>query len=245
MPHPPQGPVAVIAQSGGVGLLYANHLLEEGLGMSKFVSMGNKLNVGENDLIPYLAGDEQTGIVLAYLESIPDGRGLFEVLRACDKPVVVHKANIGPLSAGIASSHTAALMNDDEVVSAALRQAGAVRTSRLAETITAMKSFLLPPMRGNRVVVVSRSGGHAIIAADEIGKAGMNFASLPGSFFDDVRRVVRADVIKLGNPLDLGDVFEIDAYLEIMEKVMEVPGVDGVIFLFVYLSSGAIRSSVL
>jgi len=236
MPQPPQGPVSIISQSGGLGLLYANHLVEEGLGMSKFVSMGNKLNVDENDLIPFLAEDDTTRITLAYLESIPDGRRLFEAVRACRMPIVVHKSNISAASSQIAGSHTAALMNDDAVVSAALRQAGAVRTNRLADTVAAMKAFLLPPMKGNKVVVVSRSGGHAIVAADEIAKAGMNFARLPKTFYEEVRKLVRADVIRLGNPLDLGDVFDIDAYLQIMEKVIAQPNVDGVVFLFVYLS---------
>lgn len=237
MPKPPRGTVSVITQSGGIGLLYANFLVEEGLGMSKFVSMGNKLNVDENDLIPFLADDDSTSVVLAYLESIPDGRRLFEALRACHKPVVVHKSNISSVSADIAGSHTAALVNDDAVVSAALRQAVAVRTDRLADTIAAVKAFMLPPMRGDRVVVVSRSGGHAIIAADECYKAGMKFAELPRAFFRRVRKSVRADVIRLGNPLDLGDVFDVEAYLQIMTDVMALPGVDGVIFLFVYLSA--------
>jgi len=237
MPMPPLGPVSIITQSGGVGLLYANHLEEEGIGMSRFASMGNKLDVDENDLIPAMAGDDATRLILAYLESIPDGRRLFETLRACPKPVVVHKANTSAASAGIAGSHTAALMNDDAVVTAALRQAGAVRAEKFGDTVNAIKAFLLPPMRGNEVVVVSRSGGHAIIAADKCAEAGMRFARLPQSFYEDVRRHVRADVIKLSNPLDLGDLFEIEAYLHIMDSVMAQPQVDAVIFLFVYLSA--------
>ena len=237
MPHPGKGPISVITQSGGVGLLYANYLVQEGMGMAKFASIGNKLDVDENELIPFLAGDERTEIILAYLESIPDGRRLFEAIRACPKPVIVHKSNISQASATIAGSHTAALMNNDAVVSAALRQAGAVRTDRVDETVAAVKAFLLPPMPGDRVVVVSRSGGHAIIAADQCAKAGMSFVKLSPKFIKVVRQAVRADVIKLGNPLDLGDLFDIEAYLTIMDEVMAQRDVDGVIFLFVYLSA--------
>lgn len=237
MPMPPAGPVSIITQSGGVGLLYANHLEEEGIGMSRFASMGNKLNVDENDLLPELGCDDKTRLTLAYLESIPDGRRLFETLRACRKPVIVHKSNTTAASAGIAGSHTAALMNDDAVVTAALRQAGAVRAEKFSDTVNAIKAFLLPPMRGNEVVVVSRSGGHAIIAADKCAEAGMRFARLPQSFYKDVRKHVRADVIKLSNPLDLGDLFDIKAYLDIMDTAMAQPQVDAVIFLFVYLSA--------
>ena len=237
MPHPPHGPVSVITQSGGMGLLYAEHLMEEGTGMAKFASVGNKLDVNETDLIPFLAQDERTSVILAYLESMPDGRRLFEAIRACDKPVVVNKSNITAASAAIAGSHTAALMNNDAVVSAALRQAGAIRADRLDETVAAVKAFLLPPMRGDRVVVVSRSGGEAIIAADWCTKAGMTFAKLPQSFFEYVRQLVRADVINLSNPLDMGDVFDVDAYLAIMDGAMALPDMDGVVYLFPYLSA--------
>ncbi len=236
-PRPAQGPTSIITQSGGVGLLYANYLLQEGLGMAKFVSVGNKVNVDENDLLPYFERDEHTGIILAYLESVPDGRRLFEAIRAARKPVIVHKSNVSDASATIAGSHTAALMNNDAVVSAALRQAGAVRTDRVDETVAAVKAFLLPPMPGNRVMVVSRSGGHAIIAADSCAKVGFEFAELPASFYDSVRQKTRADVIRLGNPLDLGDLFDIEAYLAIMAECMAQPNVDGVIFLFIYLSA--------
>jgi len=232
MPKPPLGTISVLTQSGGVGMLYANHLDEEGVGLSKFVSLGNKLDVDENDLVPFFAQDPETQVILAYLESIADGRRLFELIRACPKPVVVHKSNIGRASAAIAGSHTAALMNDDAVVDAALRQAGALRTATLNDTVAAVKAFLLPPMRGDRVVVVSRSGGHAIIAADECGKVGFKFPPLPPATIEKVRHLVRADVIRLGNPLDLGDLYDADSFLMIMDEIMGLPMADGVIFLF-------------
>jgi acetyltransferase len=237
MPRPRKGPVSIITQSGGVGLLYASHFVEEGVGMAKFVSMGNKIDVDEVDLIPFLRKDEQTGLLLAYLESIPRGRELFEVLRASLKPVMVHKSNIGESSRTIAGSHTAALVNDDAVVDAALRQAGAVRTASLADTVAKTKAFLLPSMKGDRVVVVSRSGGHAIIAADECGKVGMTFPKLSPEFLEQVRQTTRAGVIRLGNPLDVGDLFDIDAYLTIMDGVMALPNIDAIVFLFVQLST--------
>lgn len=239
MPRPPRGSVSIITQSGGVGLLYANHFLEEGIGMSKFVSMGNKINVDELDLIDFLQRDDSTSLILAYLESIRDGRALFERLRACRKPVLIHKSNIGETSKAIASSHTAALVNDDAVVDAAFRQAGVVRAQTLRDTVTKVKAMLLPPMKGDRVVAVSRSGGHAIIAADECGKVGMNFPRLPEDFLRRVKKAVRAGVIRLGNPLDVGDVFDMDAYLTIMEEVMALPQADAVLFQFVLISQAS------
>ncbi len=236
MPRPRPGGVSIITQSGGVGLLYANHFQEEGIGMSKFVSMGNKINVDEIDLINFLRKDDRTDLVLGYLESVLKGRELFEALRACPKPVIVHKSNISESSRDIAGSHTAALVNDDAVVNAAFRQSGALRTSSLRGTIVKVKGMHLPPMKGDRIVVVSRSGGHAIIAADECGKHGITFPKLPAEFLRRVKKRVRAGVIRLGNPLDVGDLYDMDAYLAIMEEVMALPGTDAVLFLFVMIS---------
>lgn len=236
MPQPAPGPVSVITQSGGVGLLYACHFLDEGIGLSKFVSMGNKIDVDENELFAYFREDESTKLVLMYLESIPRGRELFELMRDCPKPIVVHKSNIGESSRTIAGSHTAALVNNDAVVEAAFKQAGAVRTADLLVTLNRVKAFLMPPMKGDRVVVVSRSGGHAIIAADECGKVGMTFPALPATFLERVGEKVRAGVIRLGNPLDVGDLFDMDAYLTILDEVMALPEADAVLFLFMMIS---------
>ncbi|MDP8224242.1 MAG: acetate--CoA ligase family protein [Candidatus Lernaella stagnicola] len=236
MPQPRRGDVSIITQSGGVGLLYANHFLEEGIGMSKFVSMGNKINVDEIDLLQFLRTDGRTSMILAYLESLPKGRELFEVLRACQKPVVIHKSNISDSSRDIASSHTAALVNDDAVVDAALKQTGVLRTASLRDTIIKVKAMHLPPMKGDRVIVVSRSGGHAIIAADECGKHGLVFPKLPAEFLKRVEKHVRPGVIRMGNPLDVGDLYDMEAYLTIMEEVMALPNNDAVLFLFVMIS---------
>ena len=92
-----------MAQSGGIGLTYLHAAAEAKVGVAKFCSMGNKLNVNERDLLGYLIEDPQTTAILLYLESIVDGRALYDLIRSTDKPVVVHKSNIGELSHAIAS----------------------------------------------------------------------------------------------------------------------------------------------
>ncbi len=117
-----RGKISIISQSGGVGLDYLNVLASENLGLAKFASIGNKLNVDECDLLEYMIADEQTDIICMYLESISDGRRLMEIARRTAKPILLHKSNVGELAKEIAQSHTAALSGDDMAVSAALGQ---------------------------------------------------------------------------------------------------------------------------
>ena len=135
-PLPAKGGISILTQSGGIGITYMYGCSQEGMGVAKFVSMGNKLNLGEAELLSYMAKDPETEIILLYLESIIDGRALFDIMRTCPKPVVVHKSNIAPTSNAIAQSHTAALANDDKLVDAALEQAGALRGRTVSETLT-------------------------------------------------------------------------------------------------------------
>ena len=121
------GSVSVLAQSGGVGLGYVGFLAEEDIGINKFVSLGNKMDVDENELLEYLIHDEGTRIILLYLEGFTDGRRFIEIASKSEKPILVHKSNRFRASAQIAHSHTAALFTDDQLVDHALEQAGCVR----------------------------------------------------------------------------------------------------------------------
>jgi len=114
-----KGKVSLLVQSGGVSLTYLNLLSSASVGISKIVSMGNKLDLNEIDYLRYFIQDPQTEIIGIYLESIQRGRDLLEVARSTSKPIILHKANIGEASREIAKLHTAALANDDKIVDAA------------------------------------------------------------------------------------------------------------------------------
>jgi acetyltransferase len=215
-----RGPVSVLAQSGGVSVTYLFLLSEAGPGVNKVVSMGNKADLDEVDYLTYLLDDPGTEIICLYLESIEEGRRLMELAASSSKPVIVHKANTGQASAQIAHSHTAALASDDRIVDAALKQAGVARAKNFDDAVALAQGFALPPVRGNDLVVVSRSGGHAVVAADAAGSAGFRLAPIGDDFLDRVRSLFRADVIALTNPLDLGLIFDFDLYSRIVEECL-------------------------
>ena len=228
------GKVAVVAQSGGVGVMMINTLAAINLGFSKFASIGNKLDVNETDLVDYLIRDDETAIVYCYLEGIADGRRLMEIASCSPKPVVIHKSNLGRSGAVIARSHSASLASDDRVVAAAFRQSGIVRTCEQRETVEIVKSFSLPPMCGNRLAIISRSGGHAVQAADAAEEFGFELPPFPEEVMVRVRERSRARVIDLQNPLDLGDLFDLSLYRDLAEMTLAREDIDGLVFIHNY-----------
>jgi len=228
------GGLSIVAQSGGIGLTYLHHFSEAGVGIAKFASVGNKLNVNEEDFLGYLIEDPKTEFILMYLESIVAGRRMFDLISATDKPVVVHKSNIGATSHKIAQSHTAALANDDAVVEAALEQAGAIRAHTVDDCFQIIKGLSMPRMKGRRVAVISRSGGHAVVAADSSHRMGMELPPYPAEYLKTIQEHTRASVIKLQNPLDLGDLFDFHFYVDILKGALALPEVDGVLIVHGY-----------
>ncbi len=233
------GPVSVVAQSGGVSITYAELFSAAGLGVNKVVSIGNKADLDEADYLAYLLEDPGTRVVCLYLESVDDGRGLMNLARRSEKPIIVHKANRGSASQSIARSHTAALANDDRIVSAAFRQAGILRANSFGDAVAIAQGLALPPVRGDEVVVISRSGGHAVIAADFVEQYGFRLAPLPEEFVRTVRSLFRADVIAPTNPLDLGVIFDFDLYARIVEGALRMIRPDAVLLVHTYSRSEA------
>lgn len=231
-----KGPVSIITQSGGVGMSALNIMANEGLGLNKFVSVGNMLNISSEDMLEYLITDEDTGLVFLYLESIQDGRRMMQVARKSNKPILVFKANIGKYGQKIALSHTASLASDDKVVDAAFHQSGMIRVRDATTFGNNLKSLGLPAMKGKRLGVISRSGGHAVLAADACELSGFELAHFPESFLREIEKHFRASVIRLTNPLDLGDLFDLNLYAQIIEQTLKLDDVDGVVFLHTSLS---------
>ena len=238
-----KGNISIVAQSGGIALDCMRLLSYENLGANKLISMGNKLDVNENDFLEYLKNDDATRAIGFYLENIADGRGLMRLAGSTDKPLVVLKANTNPASNSAARFHTAALAGDDEVVTAALRQAGIHRVQNLREMMDCFKVFSLPVIKGRRLAVLGRSGGQAVLLADAVHRYGFQLAELSDDFFNHVRQHVRAGVIRMSNPLDMGDIFDIDAYAGIVEKALSENGVDGVVFSHAYVATFEVAPS--
>ena len=169
-PDPPvPGNVAFLSQSGGLGIELLSQAKTRGIGISQFVSVGNKSDVSGNDLLQYWDEDTRTDVVLLYLESFGNPRKFARIARRVSrhKPIVAVKSGRTPAGSRAASSHTAALASSDVAVDALFRQAGVIRVDTLEELLdTAQMLSTQPIPEGSRVVIIGNVGGPGILAAD-------------------------------------------------------------------------------
>ncbi len=221
------GDISIISQSGSISWMTCFLLSHELLGVNKVVSIGNKMNIDEVDILRYFIQDTSTRMIVLHLESTVRGRELFQVLAGSPKPVVLFKTQVSPQSARVAYSHTAALADDERVVSGACRQAGVMRAQTFRQMIDLAKALALPPLGGNRLGIVSASGGVGITAADTCKRFGMELASLPETCLEKIRSFPRAKVINLTNPIDTGNIYDNRVNLDAMRIVVGLDNVDG------------------
>jgi acetate---CoA ligase (ADP-forming) len=233
---PVGGRVALIVQSGGVGSTYLRAFSAFGVKPGKFVSIGNKLQLDEADFLDYFIRDEKTEVITLYLEGFNRGREFYNLALRSEKPIIVQKSNRSPSSAKIAQSHTTALSSLDDVVDGLFRQAAVIRAEDESDFIDAVKIIRLPPMRGRRVAVLSRSGGHAVLTADACAKYGFEMIQFPLSFIEKLKTIYNTRVIAHQNPLDLGEIFDYTIFTIILEEALKLEEVDGVLFNHLYSS---------
>jgi acyl-CoA synthetase (NDP forming) len=229
-----KGPVSLIAQSGGVTTQSAYHFSEEHVGFSKIISAGNKLDMGEIELLEYLVEDENTEQIHLYLESIEHGGDLMRLARRSKKPIVIFKSNVTHTASQVAKSHTAALSNNDSIVDGALRQSGVVRVQNIHEMTFAAKALQLPPLKGDRLVAISLSGGFSVILGDACEKYGFKCPKLPRELISEIEGFRRGGVIRMSNPMDFGDVYDIKALVLTLERCLALDTIDGLALSFIY-----------
>ncbi len=229
--RPPKGKMSFISQSGGLGLLLWNLMINENIGMAKFASIGNKLNIDEVDVLEYLLKDPETDVICMYLESITNGKRLIECASNATKPIVVYKSNTTPAGQRAALSHTAAISNDEDTINAAFEDAGIIRIHHYSDFVAVAKAFRLPPMRGNRVMVMSPYGGFSVIGADLCEQAGLEFADPGQEFYEGLAKFANAGVIRFSNPLDMGDIYDPKMSAHVAYEVLHNDKVDGAIYI--------------
>lgn len=228
---PPKGGLSIITQSGGVGLMLWNLMTDENVGMAKFASIGNKLDLDEVDFLEYFGRDPETRVIGMYLESIPRGDRLIEAASRIDKPIIILKSNTTDAGKKVAMSHTAAISNNEAIIDVALERAGITRIYHFNDFISMAKVFELPPMRGKRIMVMSPAGGFTVMMADLCEGSGFEFADPGATFYNELSKSSNAGVINFSNPLDMGDIYDTGAYSDIFFSVMHNDNVDGAVYV--------------
>jgi acetyl coenzyme A synthetase (ADP forming)-like protein len=231
----PPGNVGFSSQSGALGLALLERAAERQLGLSSFVSIGNKADVSSNDLLEYWQEDPQTEVVLLYLESFGNPRKFGRVARrvARQKPIVAMKAGRTGAGARAASSHTAALAGSEAAVDALFHQAGVVRVDTLEELLDVTSLLAAQPLpRGRRVAVLTNAGGLGILCADACETAGLSLSPLSDETVAALRAILPAEA-SVANPVDMLGSAVGSTYASVLPPLLRDPAVDAVIVLFV------------
>jgi acetyl coenzyme A synthetase (ADP forming)-like protein len=200
-----KGPIGIITQSGLVGTALECWAEKEDIGVSKCISLGNRIDVNEIDLLPYLANDPHTKAIAMYVEGIGDGRKFIKVASevAKKKPIVILKGGRTELGIRAAASHTKSLSGSSEIFEAALKQSGIMSASSLEELYDFTKALsFLPTPKGRGVLVITSSGGAGILAADLLDKLRLELPRISKSTEERLHRLLPSRCI-IGNPLDV------------------------------------------
>lgn len=212
-----RGDIAIVSQSGTVGAALIDWASEERLGFSAFVSMGNRADVDEADLIEFFSRDSNTRVVALYIEGVKDAGKFLSAVRGCGKPLVIFKAGRTERGRMAAESHTRSLAGRDEIYDAVFRQYGVHRASTLEELYDFSKALAyVPAPAGPRTLIVTSSGGSAIIATDVAEEEGFRVTPLPAPLASRLREILPGHCI-VGNPLDLTGDADADRYRKVLE----------------------------
>lgn len=233
--YPPAGGVAMSTQSGALGLAILDYCRRLNLGISTFVSVGNKADVSSNDLIQYWADDPRTRVILLYLESFGNPRKFSQIARrvARVKPIVAVKSGRSAVGARAASSHTGALASSDAVVDALFEQAGVIRTNTLEELFDVATLLAHQPVpRGGRVAIVTNAGGPGILAADACASQGLEVPPLSDATVAELRSFLPA-AASVGNPVDMIASASAESYGRAVRAVLRDDRVDSVLVIFI------------
>ncbi len=226
MARPPAGRVAMMSQSGTIGIAFLEDMVP--CGMSKFVSYGNRADVDEADLLVYLADDPDTGVIALYVEGFENGRAFLDAARRASarKPVVIFKSGRTPSAAKAALTHTGFFAGSYKVAEGAFRQAGLITVDSYEELVAISKALALQPRAlGPRVAMVGNGIGTTVQALDILNTNGLELATLSDATLEHLAAVYPSFYI-VANPLDVTGSGSSSDYEVGIRALLDDPGVD-------------------
>lgn len=235
--RPKPGNIAFISQSGAVGSTILDWLAEEGIGISKFVSYGNAIDVDESDLIECLGEDTKTKVITVYLEGIErTGKKFMKTAKKVSrkKPIIILKAGKTKKGMKAVLSHTGSLAGSERIYSAAFKQAGIIEAESWEELFDFARAFSTQPLpKGNRVAIVTDGGGFGVLATDEAERQGIELPEPSEKLKRKISRVMPSYAI-YHNPIDLTGDADAERYRVVVEACLKSKEFDGVIAITLF-----------
>jgi acyl-CoA synthetase (NDP forming) len=237
-PRPMPGNIAMITQSGAFGSAALDFLTGRQMGVSKFVSYGNKCDVNESDILHYLLHDKETKVMLVYLEDVKDGREFLEIAKkvTIKKPVVVIKAGRSAAGARAAASHTGAIAGSDKIYDAAFHQSGIIRARDMEEFFGMGKALAMqPPALGKNIGILTDAGGPGVMTVDECESLGLTvdrFSDETMKKFQDLKdKNLILKISATSNPVDLTGSVTDDQFVTSADLIFQDQQIFGIILL--------------
>jgi acyl-CoA synthetase (NDP forming) len=226
------GPLSIIAQSGVFGNILLDHLPQYGLFISKAVTLGNRMDVDESDVLDYLDRDPMTRVIMIYLEGAANGRRLMQSLAQVTpkKPVLILKSGRTEAGKRATASHTGSISGEDNIYRAAFTQGGAIRAGSLSQLIDLARVFTTQPLpKGNRLGIITTSGSLGALATDVAVSNGLSVPPLSPLMVRQVRGM-SPDWMNVKNPLDIGPS---GIYGKLLPMLLADSGIDMVLSIMV------------
>lgn len=230
---PAKGGIGFFSQSGALCLAVLDRALPDGIGFSKFISMGNKADITDTDIMRALAEDENTKVILGYIEGVSDGKKFMEVASEVSKkkPLIILKSGTTSAGAKAASSHTGALAGREATFDAAFRQSGVIRAHTLKDIFNFALAFASQPLpKGPHIAIITNSGGPGILAADACDKSDLQLVTLHKETTDKLREFL-PPVASFYNPVDILGDSGTERYEKTLELVLQDSSIQGVLVL--------------
>ena len=243
-PYPPAGRISIASQSGNFVSSFMNYSVQTGVGVARAVSAGNAAALGIGDLLEWYGRDPATGVGLAYVEGLDDGRPFYERVRRVSeaKPVVLVKGGATPGGQRAAASHTGSLATEERVFLGAMRQAGACVAAGVEQAFEVAASFVTQPLpKGPNTVVVTTAGGWGVVTADAVWSSSLRLLPLPDDLRAEVDRRLPPRWSR-NNPIDMAGGETRDTIPEVLALVAGHPEVDAVVYLGLGIQSNTARS---
>ncbi|RLE93975.1 MAG: acetyl CoA synthetase [Thermoprotei archaeon] len=228
------GKIAFITQSGALGIALMGWTIFAGIGLSAVVSLGNKADVDEADLLEYFVDDEHTKVVLIYMEGLDNGRRFMEAAAKCSlkKPIIVIKAGRSERGARAVASHTGSLAGSDVFYDVAFKQCGVLRALNVEEAFDWARAFTaLPEPKGDNVVIITNGGGIGVMATDACSDYGLNLMEFPEDLMNEFRKCM-PPFGSPKNPVDLTGQAAYDEYAKALEVALSDDRIHSIILLF-------------
>lgn len=229
---PKSGAIAFVSQSGTFGGYLSEIASAKGYGLSKFISMGNQADITASEYLEYMAADDDTKVVVFYMEGFRDGRRFFRLAREIikEKPIIIYKGGNTPAGSRATLSHTASLAGSEDVFEAMCRQVGLIRASEAIHSFEIAEALVGQPLPGGKRVAIMGSGGQGVVVTDACVSLGLEVPEFDGETSSSIQKLLPAHAPPAKNPVDFAGSYRTTLNeVLVVEKLLNLNYIDGVI----------------